>query len=98
MLRLLRFLADLERCLIDALGNLVEQWQDKLSTKFGLTFSILSRGQMDTSCTGSPFEENPLLIARLGMLSRNEDLRARLAASPDHDLIVVDEFHTMSAS
>ncbi len=89
---------DLERCLVVAPGNLVEQWQDELSSKFGLAFSILSRDQVDSSRTGNPFEENPLLIARLDMLSRNEELQARLAASPDHDLIVVDEAHKMSAT
>jgi SNF2 family DNA or RNA helicase len=89
---------DLERCLIVAPGNLVEQWQDELLTKFGLRFSILAREHPETSSAGNPFEEQPLLIARLDMLSRNEDLQARLAASPDHDLIVVDEAHKMSAS
>jgi hypothetical protein len=84
---------DLERCLIVAPGNLVEQWQDELSTKFGLSFAILSREQMETSVSGNPFEDQPLLIARLDMLSRNEELQARLASSPDHDLIVVDEAH-----
>jgi superfamily II DNA or RNA helicase len=89
---------DLERCLVVAPGNLVEQWQDELFTKFGLSFAILSREEMDTSGTGNPFEDHPLLIARLDMLSRNEELRARLAASQDHDLIVVDEAHKMSAT
>jgi SNF2 family DNA or RNA helicase len=89
---------DLERCLIVAPGNLVEQWQDELSTKFGLSFAILSRDQLGTSGTGNPFEDQPLLIARLDMLSRNEELQARLVASQDHDLIVVDEAHKMSAS
>ena len=89
---------DLERCLVVAPGNLVEQWQDELSTKFGLSFSILSREQLETSRTGNPFEDHPLLIARLDMLSRNDELRARLAASPGYDLIVVDEAHKMSAS
>jgi hypothetical protein len=55
---------DLERCLIVAPGNLVEQWQDELSTKFGLSFAILSRDQLETSGTGNPFEDQPLLIAR----------------------------------
>ena len=32
---------DLERCLIVAPGNLVEQWQDELTEKFDLTFDIL---------------------------------------------------------
>jgi hypothetical protein len=44
---------DLERCLIVAPGNLVEQWQDELSTKFGLSFAILSRDQLETSGTAT---------------------------------------------
>src|SRR6476646_3612764 len=36
---------DLERCLIVAPGGLVEQWQDELSFKFGLSFDILTRAQ-----------------------------------------------------
>jgi hypothetical protein len=32
---------DLERCLIVAPGNLVEQWQDEMAEKFGLGFDPL---------------------------------------------------------
>ncbi|MGI8911230.1 MAG: helicase-related protein [Rubrobacteraceae bacterium] len=88
---------DLERCLVVTPGNLVEQWQDELSQKFGLLFTILTRDHVETSM-GNPFEEHPLMIARLDMLSRNEDLKAKLADAPEHDLIVVDEAHKMSAS
>ena len=34
---------DLERCLIVAPGGLVEQWQDELRDKFGLSFELLTR-------------------------------------------------------
>jgi superfamily II DNA or RNA helicase len=34
---------DLERCLIVAPGGLVDQWQDELREKFGLTFELLTR-------------------------------------------------------
>ncbi|MBX6763662.1 MAG: DUF3883 domain-containing protein [Rubrobacteraceae bacterium] len=88
---------DLERCLVVAPGNLVEQWQDELSQKFGLLFTILTREHVETS-TGNPFEEHPLMIARLDMLSRNEDLKAKLTDAPEYDLIVVDEAHKMSAT
>jgi SNF2 family DNA or RNA helicase len=89
---------DLERCLVVAPGNLVEQWQDELSTKFGLSFPILTRDHVEASRIGNPFEENPSLIARLDMLSRNEELKERLIGTPEYDLIVVDEAHKMSAS
>ena len=88
----------LERCLIIAPGNLVEQWQDELVDKFDLAFDILSREQVETSVTGNPFAEKPRLIARLDMLARNDDLKARLEAAPVWDLIVCDEAHRMSAS
>ena len=39
--------SDLERCLIVAPGGLVEQWQDELREKFGLTFELLTRQLAD---------------------------------------------------
>ena len=88
----------LERCLIIAPGSLVEQWQDELNDKFDLAFDIVSRDQVDASVSGNPFAERPRLIARLDMLARNDDLRAKLEKAPPWDLIVCDEAHRMSAS
>ncbi len=88
----------LDRCLIIAPGNLVEQWQDELREKFDLDFEILTRGQIEASRTGNPFIEHSRLIARLDMLARNDELKAKLEAAPEWDLIVVDEAHRMSAS
>ena len=88
----------LERCLIIAPGSLVEQWQDELQDKFDLGFDIMSREQADTSVTGNPFAERPRLIARLDTLARNDELKAKLEAAPEWDLIVCDEAHRMSAS
>ena len=88
----------LERCLIIAPGSLVEQWQDELKDKFDLGFQIMSREQTEASVTGNPFAEHPRLIARLDMLARNDELKAKLEAAPEWDLIVCDEAHRMSAS
>ena len=87
---------DLEKCLIIAPGSLVEQWQDELFDKFGLSFEILSRDMVEAARTGNPFVEKNKLIVRLDQLSRNEDLHAKLEAS-DWDLIIFDEAHKMSA-
>jgi SNF2 family DNA or RNA helicase len=77
---------------------LVEQWQDELSIKFGLSFDILTRDQVEAARTGNPFGERALLIARLDMLSRSDDLKALLSAAREWDLVVCDEAHRMAAS
>lgn len=89
---------DLERCLVIAPGNLVEQWQDELKDKFDLTFDIVSREQIETSVTGNPFVERHRLIMRLDMAARSETLQAKLQAAPDWDLVVCDEARRMAAS
>ena len=89
---------DLERCLIVAPGSLVEQWQDEMSEKFGLGFDILTRDQIEASVTGNPFVEKNRLIVRLDMAARSDELKAKLQAAPDWDLIICDEAHRMAAS
>jgi superfamily II DNA or RNA helicase len=87
---------DLARCLVVAPGGLVAQWQDELAEKFGLTFDILTRDQIEASLTQNPFTERDLLIARLDHLSRNDELQAKLTGT-DWDLVVVDEAHRLAA-
>jgi SNF2-related domain len=87
-----------ERCLIIAPGNLVEQWQEEMADKFGLPFDILSRDQIETLLTGNPFQERNRLICRLDMAARSDELKAKLEAAPDWDLIICDEAHRMAAS
>lgn len=89
---------DVERCLIVAPGSLVEQWQEELSEKFGMQFDLLTREQIEASVTGNPFIEKSRLIVRLDMASRSDELKAKLEASPDWDLIICDEAHRMAAS
>ncbi|MFM8387470.1 MAG: helicase-related protein [Planctomycetia bacterium] len=90
---------DLKRCLIVCPGSLVEQWQDELARKFQLPFEILTHDKLEAARTGNWFLENPLAIARLDKLSRNQDVQAKLAV-PDcsYDLVVCDEAHKLSAT
>jgi len=88
---------DLQRCMIVCPGSLVEQWQDELFAKFGLSFEILTNDKLESARTGNWFSENNLVICRLDKLSRNDELKDKLRAT-DWDLIVCDEAHKMSAS
>jgi SNF2 family DNA or RNA helicase len=85
-----------ERCLVVAPGGLVEQWQDELREKFGLSIELLTRQLADAQPDGAVFARNPLLIARMDQLSRADDLKDQLD-NADWDLVVVDEAHRMSA-
>lgn len=89
---------DLERCLIVAPGSLVEQWQDELAEKFGLAFDLLTREAIEASMTGNPFVDRGRLIMRLDMAARSDELKAKLEAAPEWDLVICDEAHRMSAS
>lgn len=90
--------ADIERCLIVAPGNLVEQWQTELAERFGMQFALLTRESIEASLPRNPFSTEPLLIARLDMLSRRPDLQEQLRQAQEWDLVVCDEAHRMSAS
>lgn len=89
--------ADAKRVLIVAPGSLVEQWQDEMFEKFGLSFTLFSREQVEQSRSGNPFDDHDLLVARIDQLSRAEDLQEKLRLS-HWDLVVVDEAHKLSAS
>ncbi len=87
---------DVKQCLIIAPGGLVEQWQDELFFKFGLRFDLLTNQLIDANINLNVFETNPLVIARMDQLSRNEALQAQLKET-EWDLIIVDEAHRMGA-
>lgn len=89
---------DLDRCLIVAPGSLVEQWQEEMSEKFGLGFDLLTRDQIEASITGNPFVERNRVIVRLDMAARSDELKAKLEAAPEWDLVICDEAHRMAAS
>lgn len=87
---------DVKQCLVVAPGGLVEQWQDELFFKFGLRFDLLTNQLIDATVNLNVFETNPLLIARMDQLSRNEELQTQLRET-EWDLVVVDEAHRMGA-
>ncbi len=89
---------DVERCLVVCPGALVEQWQDELDQKFRLQFDILTKDKAETAASGNWFLETPFGIARLDMLSRNEELQSQIRARDcRYDLVICDEAHKMSA-
>ncbi|MCC6694826.1 MAG: DUF3883 domain-containing protein [Candidatus Hydrogenedentes bacterium] len=88
---------DLQRCLIVCPGNLVEQWQDELYTKFQLSFTIMTNEGLNAAHTGNWFSETNLAICRMDKLSRNEEVQDKLDAA-EWDLVICDEAHKMSAS
>ena len=89
--------SDARRILIVAPGSLVEQWQDEMFEKFGLTFTIFSREQVEQSRSGNPFEDQDLMVARVDQLARSDELIEKLKLTR-WDLIIVDEAHKLSAS
>ncbi|HNV72347.1 MAG TPA: DEAD/DEAH box helicase, partial [Candidatus Ozemobacteraceae bacterium] len=89
--------ADARRVLIVAPGGLVEQWQDEMEEKFGLSFSLFTREMQDQSRSGNPFDDHDLLIARLDQLSRSEEIQEKLRHT-QYDAIIVDEAHKLSAT
>ena len=97
LIKELKVRGDLDRCLIVAPGNLVEQWQDELYTKFQLEFEILTSEMLKSSVRGNAFLDKPFLIARLDKLSRDEEIQQKLKYS-EWDLIICDEAHKMSAT
>lgn len=88
---------DLRRCLIVCPGNLVDQWQDELRRKFGLTFTILTNDLLEASASRNAFKEHDLCIARMDKLARSDDVRSLLEETT-WDLVVCDEAHKMSAT
>lgn len=93
---------DARRILVVAPGSLTEQWQDELNEKFDLPFDLFVPGMLANSRTGNPFNEYPMLIARLDQLSRglshNEQIQAALDTAEEWDLVIIDEAHKCSAS
>jgi superfamily II DNA or RNA helicase len=97
LIKELKVRGDLNRCLIVSPGNLAEQWQDELYSRFQLEFEILTNDMLESSVRGNAFLDKPYLIARLDKLSRNEEIQEKLKVS-EWDLIICDEAHKMSAT
>jgi superfamily II DNA or RNA helicase len=81
-----------ERVLVIVPPSLVGQWQEELATKFGLEFVTTN----DPELRSDPerFWRRPRVIASLPV-ARREEQRARLAAAPPLDVVIVDEAHRL---
>ena len=88
---------DLERCLIVAPGGLVEQWQDELREKFGLSFELLTRQLADAEPDGDTVFATAPAAHRPDGPAVPRRRPAGTAGAADWDLVVVDEAHRMSA-
>jgi superfamily II DNA or RNA helicase len=74
-----------------------EHHRDEMKFRFHLDFWALTRELIESTVSGNPFVDHPLMIARLDQLKNDDELKAKLERS-DWDLIVCDEAHKMSAS
>ena len=80
-------------------GSLAKQSQDELGRRFQLPFTICTSVAFRAARPDNWFERNDLVIARLDMLSRNQEVQELLRAPECRwDLVVCDEPHKMSAS
>jgi len=88
---------EVERCLIVCPGGLVQQWvEDELGPKFGLQFRMLTNDLVDSTRSGNPFLDTPLMVASMDKLARDERLLGMLR-EVRWDLVIVDESHKMAA-
>lgn len=97
LIRELLMRADVERVLIVAPGGLVEQWQEEMLDKFGMSFTLFSREHLEQLGERNPFAQGALMVARVDQLARSDYLQDKLRLS-HWDLIVVDEAHKLSAN
>jgi hypothetical protein len=79
LIKELRMRGDVHRCLIVCPGNLVEQCQDEMRSRFQLHFEPITRHRLGE--VPDAFARYPLVICRLDQLSRNEDMQAKLTSS-----------------
>ncbi len=87
---------DAQNVLVVAPGSLVDQWADEMRDKFDLDFDLLTKDLIAQG--GNPFARGGLWLARLDVLSRNNDSILDKACEIDWDLVIFDEAHKMSAS
>lgn len=88
---------DVERCLIVCPGGLAQQWvEDEMGPKFGLEFRMLTNDVVDSTKSGNPFLDIPLMVASVDKLARDERVQQMLKEA-SWDLVIVDEAHKMAA-
>jgi SNF2 family DNA or RNA helicase len=85
---------DLKRCLIVSPGNLVEQWQDELYSKFQLNFSLLTNETLESSARGNAFLINrvdfDLASKTIELISANPVYEPRRYSGEDLENIKIE--------
>ncbi len=84
----------IERILILVPPLVLKQWQEELSEKFNLSFTIINRETLRASKT-NPFIEHDFCLASMYWAAR-DDIKS-FVNEADFDLIIVDEAHKMAA-
>ncbi|MHB8995891.1 MAG: helicase-related protein [Armatimonadota bacterium] len=90
------------RILIICPASILTQWQDELSSKFGMTFQVFDRqGIHETRRQHelglNPWAARPRVIASMDLVKRREGAFQDLAATR-WDVVIVDEAHHFAAS
>lgn len=99
LIKELIFREDVKRCLIVCPGNLEDQWELELKSKFALNFEKLPNLDLRRESPGTWFQKNNFVIARLDKLSRNEMILPSISEEDcTWDLVIFDEAHKLSAS
>jgi len=99
LIKELIFREDVKRCLIVCPGNLEDQWELELKSKFALDFEKLPNLDLNRESPGIWLQKNNFVIARLDKLSRNELILPSISEEDCiWDLVIFDEAHKLSAS
>ncbi len=95
-LKELKYRGLVERTLIVTPANLTPQWRRELQDKFGETFTVIDRGQVEGSYGRNVWEDHPQCITSIDFVARQDDILNQLR-DVRWDMVIVDEAHKMAA-